>query len=399
MLCAQHRAPIIPYGAGSSVEGSTLATQGGIAIDMSRMNRIKQLHHEDQDVVVEAGVTRLQLAEALAQSALFFSVDPGADATIGGMASTRASGTNTVRYGTIRENVLALEVLLADGSLIRTGSRARKSSSGYDLTRLFIGAEGTLGLITELTVRLHPRPQAISAAVCSFPTLRAAIETASTLLQEGLRVARVELLDAAAVEAVNRHSSMEHDVAPTLFFEFHGSAATVQERAQEAERCAGRFGGSSFRWSANEKEREQLWHARHNAYYAIRALNEAAIAVSTDICVPISSLADCIDETVEDRERSGLTAPLVGHVGDGNVHFIVLAAGESERAAAAAFHERLVERALRYDGTCSGEHGIGIGKRKFMRAEHGDAVEVMRRLKRELDPQGIFNPGKLLPED
>ena len=395
--CVDAGVPVIPYGAGSSVEGGTLAPGGGLAVNLSRMNRIKEVHFEDQDAVVEAGVTRLQLAEHLADSGLFFSVDPGADAALGGMASTGASGTNTVRYGTIRENVLALEVVIGDGRVIRTGSRARKSSAGYDLTHLFVGAEGTLGIITELTVRLHPRPPAVSVVVGSFETIGPAVQTVIKVVQRAIPIARAELLDGAAIDAVNRYSKMDHPVSPTLFFEFHGSPASVEEQAREVESIANAHGGADFRRSLDPDESERLWQARKDAYYAARALRPEAHAVSTDVCVPISELAGCIEDTVADIERMSIKAPIVGHVGDGNFHCIVLADVDlaAELETVEAFHQRLIERALACGGTCTGEHGVGLGKREFLRKEHGEGVAVMRELKRTLDPRGILNPGKL----
>jgi len=389
--------PVIPYGAGTSLEGATHAPVGGLAVDLARMNGIKEIHGDDQDAVVEAGVTRLQLTERLAGSGLFFSVDPGADATLGGMASTGASGSNTVRYGTIRQNVLALEVVLGDGRVIRTGSRARKSSAGYDLTHLLLGAEGTLGIITELTLRLHPVPQAISAAVGSFNSIAAAVKTVIDVVQRAIPVARAELLDPVALDAVNRYSGLNHPVAPTLFFEFHGSPSSVKEQARQVEAIATANGGAKFQWSLDESERLRLWQARHDAYHAVRALRPEAHAVSTDICVPLSELTRCIESTVADIERTSVTAPIVGHVGDGNFHCLVLTDVENrtEMDTVGAFHQRLVERALACGGTCTGEHGVGLGKRKFLRREHGEGVTVMRELKRVLDPNGVLNPGKL----
>jgi D-lactate dehydrogenase (cytochrome) len=399
--CGDSGVPVIPFGAGTSVEGGTLAPGGGLAVDLSRMNRIKEVHVEDQDAVVEAGVKRVQLGEHLSNGSLFFSVDPGADATLGGMASTGASGTNTVRYGTIRDNVLALEVVLGDGRVIRTGSRARKSSSGYDLTHLFLGAEGTLGIITELTVRLHPRPPAVSVVVGSFEAIGPAVETVMEVVQRAIPVARAELLDSAAIDAVNRYSGMDHPVSPTLFFEFHGSPAAVEEQAREVETIANAHGGADFRTSLDPVESERLWQARKDAYYAARALRPEAHAVSTDVCVPISELAGCIRETIADMERTSIRAPLLGHVGDGNFHCIVLADIDSpaEVEKVEAFHDRLIERALACGGTSTGEHGVGLGKRRFLLKEHGEGVAVMRELKRALDPLGILNPGKLFLEN
>jgi D-lactate dehydrogenase (cytochrome) len=399
--CAEQGMPVIPYGAGSSLEAGTHAPTGGLCVDLSRMNRIKELHAGDQDAVVEAGVTRKQLAAQLAGSGLFFSVDPGADATFGGMASTGASGSNTVRYGTIRQNVLALEVVLGDGRTIRTGTRARKSSSGYDLTHLFLGAEGTLGIVTELTVRLHAVPPAISAAVGSFETIAAAVKTVTDVVLGAIPVARAELLDPRAIDAVNRYAGFDHPVAPTLFFEFHGSAASVAEQARQVEEIARANGGARFQWSLDETERLRLWQARHDAYHAVRALRPEQHAVSTDICVPLSELTRCIEETVADIERTGLTAPIVGHVGDGNFHCLVLTdvSNEEQMTTVEAFHRRLVERSLACGGTSTGEHGVGIGKREFLYREHGEGVAVMREIKRALDPAGVLNPGKLFLGD
>ena len=398
--CGEAEVPLIPYGAGTSLEGGTLAPLGGLTVDLSRMNAIPEIHIADQDAVVEAGATRLQLASRLEGSGLFFSVDPGADATIGGMASTGASGTNTVRYGTIRENVLALEAVLADGRTIRTGSRARKSSAGYDLTHLLIGAEGTLGIITELTVRLHPVPEAVSVAVGAFERIDAAVRSVIEIVQRGIPVARVELLDGPAIDAVNRYSALDHATAPTLFFEFHGSEAEVEKQAIQAQAIARANGGGEFRWSSQPRERERLWQARHDAYYAIRALRPESQAMGTDVCVPISELAGCIDATLADLKHSSITAPLIGHVGDGNFHCIVLVDREDsrERSNVDAFHQRLIERALACGGTSTGEHGIGLGKRGFLQEEHGEAVDVMRELKRTLDPRGLLNPGKIFTD-
>ncbi len=399
--CGSANLPVIPYGSGTSVEGGTLAPAGGIAVDLSKMNRILAVNVDDQDAVVEAGVTRLQLAGELKGGGLFFSVDPGADATLGGMASTGASGSNTVRYGTIRQNVLALEVVLGDGRVIRTGSRARKSSSGYDLTHLLLGAEGTLGIITELTVRLHAVPQAISAAVGSFDSIAAAVRTVIDVVQGAIPVARAELLDPVAMDAVNRYAGLDHPVAPTLFFEFHGSPTSVEEQARQVEALAQANGGAEFRWSLDENERERLWQARKDAYYAVRALQPESQVVSTDVCVPMSELAGCIEETLADIERSAIVAPIVGHVGDGNFHCIVLTDIENavEVETVEAFHERLIGRSLACGGTSTGEHGVGLGKREFLCKEHGAGVRVMRELKRTLDPRGILNPGKLFVDD
>lgn len=399
--CAEHRLPLIPFGAGSSLEGQILALEGGISLDLSRMNRVLAVRPGDLDVTVEAGVTRVQLEKRLRDEGLFFPVDPGADATLGGMAATRASGTNAVRYGTMRENVISLEVVLADGRVIRTGSRARKSSAGYDLTHLFVGSEGTLGVITELTLRVHGLPEAMASAVVSFPDLSAAVSTATEVVQSGLPVARVELLDSVMMDGFNRYSGAEHPVAPTLFFEFHGSDAAVEEQSREVGEIAHANGGSDFRWARDAAEREALWEARHHAYYAARGLRPGGgvRGVSTDVCVPLSNLVECIEGTHRDLEESFLIAPLVGHVGDGNFHLIILVDPESpeELAEGERLHERLVARAQALDGTCTGEHGVGFGKSKFLEAEHGPALDVMRLLKQSLDPLNILNPGKILP--
>ena len=398
-LCRAHGTPVIAFGAGSSVEGQVLATRGGVCIDLTRMNRIVEVHAEDLDACVEAGVTRKQLNEALKGTGLFFPIDPGADATLGGMAATRASGTNAVRYGTMRENVLATTVVLADGRIIHTGTRARKSSAGYDLTRLFIGSEGTLGIITELTVRLYPLPEAISSAVCAFPGVDQAVAAVIQTIQLGVPVARIEILDTLTVRAVNRYSRMSLREAPTLFFEFHGSPDSVEEQARTVQDIAAAHGGMDFEWATRPEDRSRLWQARHDAYFACLALRPGSRSVTTDVCVPISRLAQCIRATQEDVAASGLTAPLLGHVGDGNFHLAVLADPDNaqEMAAAQALNEKVVMRALQMEGTCSGEHGVGLGKQKYLAAEHGEALEVMRALKQCLDPDDLLNPGKVLP--
>ncbi len=400
-LCGEHRTPLIPFGVGSSVEGQVLAVRGGICIDLSRMNRVLALHPEDLDATVQAGVTRKHLNEALKGSGLFFPVDPGADATLGGMAATRASGTNAVRYGTMRENVLALTVVLADGRIVRTGSRARKSATGYDLTRLFIGSEGTLAVITELTVRLYPLPEAVSSAVCAFADVDDAVATVIQTIQSGVPVARIEILDRLTVSAVNRYSRMSLREAPTLFFEFHGSPSGVEEQARTVQDIATEHGGMDFEWATRPEDRSRLWQARHDAYFACLALRPGSRSVTTDVCVPISRLAECIRGTTRRVAASGLTAPLLGHAGDGNFHLAVLVNPEDaqEVARALALNAGIVELALKLEGTCSGEHGVGLGKRKYLAAEHGEGLEVMRLLKQALDPQGLLNPGKLLPED
>jgi D-lactate dehydrogenase (cytochrome) len=400
--CHAHRVPMIPFGAGSSVEGQVLAVQGGVAIDLTRMDRVIAIRTEDLDVTVQAGVTRKALNESLRHTGLFFPLDPGADATLGGMAATRASGTNAVRYGTMRENVLALTAVLADGTVLRTGSRARKSAAGYDLTHLFVGAEGTLGIITELVIRLHPQPEAVSAATCRFPTVRDAVTSVIETIQSGVPIARCELLDAATVRAINAYSRTDLPVAPMCFFEFHGSAASVAEQAQAVEAIASSHGGMGFAWSATPEERAKLWAARHAAYFACLNMRPNARVLSTDVCVPISRLADCIDATERDVAASGLPVILLGHVGDGNFHLGINLdpASADETARAEALNERLVHRALEMGGTSTGEHGIGLGKREFLEAEHGAAaVRTMRAVKAALDPLGLMNPGKLFPDD
>jgi D-lactate dehydrogenase (cytochrome) len=400
-LCHAHDVPMIPYGVGSSVEGHVLAVHGGVSIDLGQMNEVLAVHAEDLDAVVQPGVTRKQLNDALKDTGLFFPLDPGADATLGGMAATRASGTNAVRYGTMRENVLALTVVLADGTLLKTGSRARKSSAGYDLTRLFVGSEGTLGIITEVTVRVHPHPEAMSAATCQFPTVRAAVETVIRTIQLGVPIARCELLDAASIRAINRHSRTALPETPMLFFEFHGSPAGVAEQAEAVQAIAGEHGGAGFEWSSTPEERTRLWTARHNCYFATLGLRPKTRVLSTDVCVPISRLADCIAETEADCATTGLPIVLVGHVGDGNFHLGINVdpASHDEMERAEDLNRRLVRRAIGMGGTSTGEHGIGMGKLEFLEAEHGvAAVATMRAVKRALDPKNLMNPGKVIPE-
>jgi D-lactate dehydrogenase (cytochrome) len=399
--CAEHRCPLTAFGAGSSLEGHVIPLHGGISIDLTRMHRILRLSVEDLDVTVEAGVTRKQLDRHLQSTGLMFPLDPGADATIGGMASTRASGTTAVRYGTMREAVLGLTVVTADGRAVKTGTRARKSSAGYDLTRLFVGAEGTLGIITEVTLRLHGRPEAIAAATCWFDSIDEAVASVITIVQLGIPVARIELLDEAQIDAVNRHSRLNHPVAPTLFFEFHGmSEAAVDEHAHAVGEIVGEHSGRGFARAVSPEARAQLWQARHDAYYAALALKPGSRGWTTDVCVPISRLADCIRETKADLAETGILGPLVGHVGDGNFHLVipVNAADPEELAAAERLTDRLVTRALAMGGTCSGEHGVGVGKKRFLEAEHGEpALHVMRAIKHALDPHNLMNPGKILP--
>jgi D-lactate dehydrogenase (cytochrome) len=397
-IAGRHRSPIVPFGIGSSLEGHVNAIQGGISVDLSRMNRILRVSVEDLDCQVEAGVTHRQLNKALVNSGVHFSVDPGADATIGGMAATRASGTTAVRYGTMREVVLGLTVVLADGRVIHTGGRARKSSSGYDLTRLFVGSEGTLGIITEVTLRIYGLPEAVAAAVCPFETMEGAVDTVITAMQLGVPVARIELLDEPQIEAVNRYSHLDYPVKPTLFFEFHGtSAAAVSENAQAAQEIAEDNGGTGFRWATTPEDRSKLWQARHNAFYAALALRPGSRAWTTDVCVPISRLAECILATRRDVQESTLIAPLMGHAGDGNFHLVFALDPDKpqELADAKRINSRLVQRAQAMGGTCSGEHGVGIGKMEYLPAEHGPALDVMKTIKRALDPDNLMNPGKM----
>jgi D-lactate dehydrogenase (cytochrome) len=401
-LCHRFRTPAIAFGTGTSLEGHLLAVQGGVCIDLSAMNALVAVRAEDLDATVQCGVTRKALNAALNGTGLFFPIDPGADASLGGMAATRASGTNAVRYGTMRENVLGMTVVLPDGRILKTGGRARKSAAGYDLTRLMIGSEGTLGIITELTVRLYPVPEAISSAVCAFPTLAAAVRTVIQTIQLGIPVARIELLDALAIKAINRHSKTSLREAPTLFFEFHGSPTGVKEQAETVQEIVTEQEGRDFEWATRPEDRSRLWQARHDAYYAGIGLKPGCRALTTDVCVPISRLADCVAETFADldAEAADLKGPLVGHVGDGNFHIMLLTDPEKpeDLARAKGFASRLAQRAIRMDGTCTGEHGIGIGKQAYMALEHGDvAIDLMRTIKRAIDPDNILNPGKILP--
>ena len=397
-LCGRHGVPIIPFGTGTSLEGHITAPHGGVCIDLSGMNQIVEVNAEDMDATVEAGVTRKQLNEHLRDTGLFFPIDPGADASLGGMSATRASGTNAVRYGTMRENVLSLEVVLADGRIIRTARRARKSSAGYDLTRLFVGSEGTLGIITKVTVRLYGIPEAMSAAVCSFDDIGGAVDTTILTIQSGIPIARIELLDDVQMGAINSYSKLDYPVKPTLFLEFHGSDAGVREQAEQVQEIASELGGGDFKWTTKTEERSAMWQARHDAAYAMVSLRPGASVVVTDVCVPISQLAQCIRETKADIDSSGIIAPLVGHVGDGNFHlgYLIDLEDPDEVAKAKEMNERLIHRALAMGGTCTGEHGIGSGKLDFLIAEHGEAVSVMRTIKMALDPDNIMNPGKIV---
>jgi D-lactate dehydrogenase (cytochrome) len=397
-LANQHHVPVIPFGVGSSLEGHLLAVQGGISLDVSRMNKVLSINAEDLTVTVQPGVTRKQLNEEIKSTGLFFPIDPGADASIGGMSATRASGTNAVRYGTMRDNVLALEVVTASGEVIRTGSRAKKSSAGYDLTRLFVGSEGTLGVITEVTVKLYPLPEAVSAAICSFPSLEAAVHTTIQTIQLGVPIARVELIDVNSVRLVNNYSKLTLKEQPLLLMEFHGSPASVKEQAETVQAIASDNGGESFEWASTPEERTRLWTARHNSYFAAVQSRPGCRCISTDTCVPISRLADCLLDSVAEADASGIPYFLVGHVGDGNFHFGYLIDPNSaeERATAEALNHKLVSRALSLEGTCTGEHGIGLHKIDFLVNEAGaGAVEMMRTLKRALDPHNIMNPGKI----
>lgn len=397
-ICAAQGCPIVPFGVGTSLEGQVIPVRGGISLDMSRMDAILAVHPEDLDAVVQPGVTRRRLNEDLRDTGLFFSVDPGADASIGGMAATRASGTNAVRYGTMRENVLALEAVMADGRIIRAGSRARKSSAGYDLCKLMVGSEGTLGIITELTVRLFGQPEAISAAVCGFQSIEGAVDAVILTIQSGLPVARIELLDELQIRAVNAYSNLTLTEQPTLFLEFHGSEVSVAEQAERFGEIAADYGGTGFEWSTLAEERNRLWRARHDAYYAVRKLYPGKQGYITDACVPISRLAEALLESKRAVEASGLEAPMVGHVGDGNFHFAIMIDPEdpAQLKQAEALAHNIAERALALGGTVTGEHGVGMGKMRYMAQEHGAGYDVMRDLKRALDPQGILNPGKVV---
>lgn len=396
-LCDAHEVPIIAYGAGTSIEGNTIPVRGGVTLDLSEMDAIVEVNPGDFDCTVQAGVRREQLNAHLRDVGLFFPIDPGANATIGGMAATRASGTNAVRYGTMREAVLSLRVVTPDGRDIRTSRRARKSAAGYDLTRLMVGSEGTLGIITEVTLRLHGIPESILSAVCSFETLDGAVDTVVQAIQLGIPLARVEILDDVQMKAVNAYSNLDYPEKTTLFFEFHGSERYVQEQVESVAALAAENGGSAFRWSNLPEERARLWKARHQAYYAAVNLRPGAVGWPTDVCVPISRLAECISETKKDLAQASIPAPILGHVGDGNFHVVfVLDPNRPEEAAEAErLNARLVRRALDMDGTCTGEHGIGLGKQDWLVAELGDAVDLMRTLKRALDPKDLFNPGKI----
>src|SRR5713101_2200639 len=399
-LCAAHRVPVIAFGVGTSLEGHVNAPYGGVSIDFRDMKAVLKVDAEDLDCVIEPGVTRKALNEHLRDQGLFFPIDPGADASLGGMASTRASGTNAVRYGTMRENVLALKVVRGDGEIIKTGTRAKKSSAGYDLTHLFVGAEGTLGIIAELTIKLRGIPETIAAAACSFETVRGACQATIFAIQTGIPVARIELLNAEQVKACNSYSKLTLPETPLLLLEFHGSANDVAEQSNNFGEIAKECGGGEFSWTTRPEDRTKLWQARHDAYWAVMALRPGAGVVATDVCVPISRLADCVTETEADLKRLNLLSPIVGHVGDGNFHCSLVCDVDDrdEMARGEDFMHRLVERAQAMGGTCTGEHGIGQGKQKYLKAELGiEAIDAMRALKRALDPQNIFNPGKIVP--
>ena len=399
-LCARYKAPVIPFGTGTSLEGHVNAPFGGVCIDLSMMKRVVAVHPEDLDCVVEPGITRKELNDYLRDTGLFFPIDPGADASIGGMVSTRASGTNAVRYGTMKDNVIALTVVMANGDIVRTARRARKSSAGYDLTRLIIGAEGTLGVVTEITLKLHGIPEAISAGVCPFPDIDACCNAAIATIQSGIPVARMELMDKIGVQAVNMHSKLGLPETPMLLMEFHGSDASVKEQAERFGEIAEDLGGGPFTWATQAEERTKLWQARHDAYWACFTLRPGTKAIATDICVPISRLADCVNETHKDIADSRLVSPIIGHVGDGNFHcnLLVDINDGDEMQRAEGFLERLVQRGLAMEGTCTGEHGVGQAKMKYMGEEHSAAtLGVMRTIKQALDPDNIMNPGKLVP--
>jgi len=397
-VCAEHKVPIIPFGTGTSLEGGVNAPAGGISIDLMRMDKVLSINAEDLDVTLQPGVTREDLNVALRDQGLFFPIDPGANASLGGMAATRASGTNAVRYGTMRDNVINLTVVMPDGQLVKTAGRARKSSAGYDLTRLIVGSEGTLGIITEMTLKLHGIPENISSGVCQFPTVADACNTTIMAMQVGLPLARIELLDALQVDMINQYSGLEYDLKPTLFLEFHGSDKGVMEQVESFANIADEFGGSTIDWVNSVEERNKLWKARHDAYYAMLAYRPGSQGIATDACVPISKLADCIAETQADVKELGLIAPVIGHVGDGNFHItpLINLDDPDEVGRAEEMIERLNMRTIAMDGTCTGEHGIGQGKRRFLRIEHGTGADVMSAIKRSIDPHNIMNPGKVV---
>jgi D-lactate dehydrogenase (cytochrome) len=396
-ICGAEKVPVIAFGAGTSLEGHFTAVLGGICIDLSGMNAILEVHAEDQDVRIQAGVTRKQLNTHLRDMGLFFPIDPGADASLGGMTATRASGTNAVRYGTMRENVMGLTVVLADGSVIKTGTRARKSSAGYDLTRLFVGSEGTLGIITEVALKVYGIPDAISAGICAFPTIEACCHTAIETIQMGIPIARMELVDAEHIRAINAYSKLSMPVVPTMFVEFHGTPASVAEQSAMFAEIAAGHGGSAMDWATQAEDRLKLWQARHDAFWATKAMKPGKEeAIATDVCVPISRLADCVVATQDDLAANNIYGPIIGHVGDGNFHVVLFCDRNNadEVARVTGVYQRLIKRALAMGGTCTGEHGIGLGKREYLALEHGDAVAAMRAIKAALDPHNIMNPGK-----
>jgi D-lactate dehydrogenase (cytochrome) len=397
--CAKYEVPVIPYGTGTSLEGHITCPFGGISVDMNNMNKVLEVNAQDFDVRVQPGVTRKQLNEYIRDQGLFFPIDPGADASLGGMTATRASGTNAVRYGTMRDNVLSLTAVMANGEIVRTASRAKKSSAGYDLTRLMVGSEGTLGVITEITLKLHGIPESIAAGVCPFPSVDAACNAAITCIQMGIPIARVELVDTENIKAFNAYSNLGLRECPTLFVEFHGTENYTREQVETFGSIAEELGGGPFDWATKEEDRHRLWQARHDGWWAIKAVKPGKEALGTDVCVPISKLAECVEETRLDLEQHGLYGPILGHVGDGNFHVVLFCDRESpaEVKATEEFLYRLAMRAIAMDGTCTGEHGIGSGKRKFLDAEHGSGVAVMRSIKQALDPNNIMNPGKILP--
>ena len=397
-ICAQHKIPVIPYGTGTALEGNVSAVNGGVCIDLTEMNQILAVNAEDLDVIVQPGVRRKQLNEYLRDTGLFFPIDPGADASLGGMAATRASGTNAVRYGTMRENVLSMVVVMADGRIIKTSSRSKKSSAGYDLTRLFVGSEGTLGVITEITLRLYGIPEAVSAAVCAFPDLESAVNTVITTIQCGIPIARIELMDDIQMKALNAYSDFDYPEQPTLMFEFHGTEAGVKEQAEMVGDIAADNNGGVFEWATKAEDRSKLWQGRHDSYYAAMALRPGAKGMATDVCVPISKLAECILETRKDIDEQKLLSPIVGHVGDGNFHccFVMDPDDPEEMARVDGVNKRMVMRAIAMGGTCTGEHGVGIGKIEYLEVEHGEALSVMRSMKMALDPENIMNPGKII---